>query len=85
MHYVEASASGLPAVMTPNDGAREGLRDGELGVFADPVDLARVLVGLPGDGSRRRRLARLDIEASQRYAIDVVAMYLRIAHPADSG
>jgi len=87
--YVEALASGLPVVTTPNDGAREVLRDGKLGVLADPADLARALVRLLGDEARRGDLARFGIEASRRYAIDVIAaeyeeMYRRIAHPADS-
>ena len=71
--YVEALASGLPVVTTTNDGAREVLRGGDLGVLSSPEELARDIVALIGDGPRREHLAGVGAEAARAYAVDVVA------------
>lgn len=38
--YLEAMASGIPAIAGNRDGARDALLDGELGVLVDPDDVA---------------------------------------------
>jgi phosphatidylinositol alpha-mannosyltransferase len=76
--YVEALASGLPVVTTANDGAREVLRHGELGVLCSPGALAGELVALLGDAGRRERMAAAGVHAAERYSIRLVAEeYLR--------
>lgn len=82
--YVEAMASGLPIVTTPNRGAEEVLGNGALAVFASPDDLGRSLVAAINDTDRRVELSRLGIEAAKRYPVDVVAsryeeLYRRVA------
>lgn len=71
--YVEAMASGLPVITTPNDGAREVLRGGALGVLCEPARLGRELISLLGDADRRRRLSQSGLEAAKQYSVDVVA------------
>ena len=71
--YVEALASGLPIVTTPNDGAREVLRDGALGVLSPPEHLSSDIVSLIGDPDRRDHLAAQGVEAAGPYGRDVVA------------
>lgn len=85
--YVEALASGLPVVTTPNDGALEVLRGGELGVVCRPEELAQEIVGLMRDDTRREELSRLGAEAAHSYSVDVVAaqyeeLYERLAAEA---
>lgn len=70
--YVEALASGLPIVTTPNDGALEILRGGELGVVCSPEGLAQEIVALIRDGVRRERLRSTGLIAAERYRIGVV-------------
>jgi sucrose-phosphate synthase len=58
---LEAMAAGLPAVVTRNGGPRESLRDqgGEYGVLVDPEDpgdIARGLLELARDESRRQEM-----------------------------
>lgn len=82
--YVEALASGLPVVTTANEGAREVLRDGALGVISSPEHLSRDIVALIADGPRRTDLAARGIEAAAGYASDLVAgryeeLYGRVA------
>jgi len=71
--YVEALASGLPVVATPNGGAREVLRDGALGVLSSPENLAGDIAALLRDSDRRGRFAAGGVEAARGYAVDVVA------------
>ena len=71
--YVEALASGLPIVTTPNDGAREVLRDGMLGVISPPRGLSDDIVALLRDRERRDRLAATGVEAAAMYAVGRVA------------
>lgn len=71
--YVEALASGLPVVTTPNHGAEEVLSHGVHGVFASPDDLGRQLVALINDRSRREALSASGINAAAAYSVDVIA------------
>ena len=71
--YVEALASGLPVVTTPNVGAAEVLGRGDLGVLAPPDRLATALVTLLGDDVARQRLATRGVEAARRYSVQSVA------------
>ncbi len=71
--YVEALASGLPVVSTPNDGAREVLRDGALGVISSPGDLVRDIVALLSDADRRARLSGCGLAAAGAYSVAAVA------------
>lgn len=71
--YVEALASGLPVVATVNDGAREVLGDGRLGVLCEPDQVASEIVALLDDQERRERLASAGVHAAERYSIRLVA------------
>lgn len=71
--YVEALASGLPIVTTANDGAREILADGTLGVLCAPDELAGEIVALIGDEEQRERLASAGLHAAERYSIRLIA------------
>jgi phosphatidylinositol alpha-mannosyltransferase len=71
--YVEALASGLPVVTTPNHGAAEILQDGKLGVLADPDRLGGALITLISDVNRREELAAAGVEAAKPYSVNVVA------------
>ena len=44
--YLEAMASGTPVVAGNRDGARDALRDGELGALVDPLDPSDVARGI---------------------------------------
>ena len=71
--YVEALASGLPVVTTPNDGASEVLRNGELGLICSPAELPDAICALIHDDARRQRMAAAGLRAADSYSVDVVA------------
>jgi phosphatidylinositol alpha-mannosyltransferase len=71
--YIEAMASGLPVVATPNRGAREVLQDGKLGVLADPEDLGWSLVAMLDDPEARRTYADQGLQAIGAYSWDTIA------------
>lgn len=71
--YVEAMASGLPIVTTPNDGAMEVLERGTLGVVSSPQDLGQNIVELIKDPVRRGDLSGRGIRAAWAYSADEVA------------
>lgn len=71
--YVEALASGLPIVVTSNDGAREVLGDGKLGVVCAPDDLASELIALIEDDARRVSLSSGGVVSAHQYSITAVA------------
>jgi glycosyltransferase involved in cell wall biosynthesis len=70
--YIEALASGLPVVTTPNAGALEVLAGGRYGVVATPGDLVTSMVKLLHDGNERHRLAELGLERARAFTLDVV-------------
>ncbi|HEV7744988.1 MAG TPA: glycosyltransferase family 4 protein [Pyrinomonadaceae bacterium] len=68
--YVEAMASGMPVVATPNPGSLEVLGNGEFGLLVADADFARVLVELLSDEKQRHRLTTNGLERAQEYSID---------------
>lgn len=74
--YVEAMASGLPVVATPNLGARYITADGDTGLLAEPRRLGPVLVGLLTDPARREGLATAGLRRAAEFGLDrVVTQY----------
>lgn len=71
--YVEALASGLPVVTTANEGAREVLGHGDLGVICEPSDLVSQIVAVLGDDRRREQLRTAGPVAAERYSVRRVA------------
>lgn len=77
--YIEALASGLPVVATPNDGAVEVLDRGACGRICTDVELGDTLTDLLCDESERKRLAALGLSRAIEFAWpSVVARYERI-------
>lgn len=52
--YIEAMAAGLPVVASPNDGAREVLRDGQDGILSSDEELGENLVRLLSHAEERK-------------------------------
>jgi phosphatidyl-myo-inositol alpha-mannosyltransferase len=82
----EAMASGLPVISTPNLGAREVLREGELGRIVEPNSLAKGLLELLTNENLASDLRKRGLEAAQAYALDSVcsqyeSAYLRAREP----
>jgi phosphatidylinositol alpha-mannosyltransferase len=76
----EAMASGLPVVSTPNPGAREVLRGGELGRIVPPESLAEALLGVLGDEKLATDLRNRGLKAAQAYALDTVCSQYEAAY-----
>lgn len=70
--YVEAMASGLPVVSTPNVGVRYVTRDGKDGLLCDLPDLGAALVGLLTDQKRRDALEAAGLRRAQDFSLDTV-------------
>jgi len=71
--YIEAMASGVPVVSTPNPGAQEILEGGRLGILSPPSELSDRLIGMLHDDGDRQRLTDSGLEAAGRYAAPAVA------------
>lgn len=71
--YLEAMASGLPVVTTPNEGATEVLDHGRFGIIAEPAQLANTLSRLLDSEEERRRLSAAGLIRAKRFTIDVIA------------
>lgn len=71
--YVEAMACGTTVVATPNPGAREVLRKGELGVITPPQKLASTLLRVLQAPDERARLEAAALPAAAQYDWSVVA------------
>jgi phosphatidylinositol alpha-mannosyltransferase len=71
--YIEAMACGTTVVATPNPGARDVLRDGELGVITTPDHLAPALLRVLQAPEERARLEAVALPAVARYDWSVVA------------
>lgn len=71
--YIEAMASGVPVVATPNAGALEVSRNGRFNVTTTLDHLGAALIDLLRDETRRTALAATGLVEVQRYAWDVVA------------
>jgi glycosyltransferase involved in cell wall biosynthesis len=77
--YIEAMATGVPVVSTPNPGATEVLEQGRLGVLSPPSELGDRLVTLLGDEAARQQLTDSGLEAAGQYAApSVAAAYERV-------
>jgi glycosyltransferase involved in cell wall biosynthesis len=77
--YIEAMATGVPVISTPNPGAREVLEEGRLGILTSPSELSDRLVHLLSDDAARQRLSDSGLEAAGRYAAaNVAAAYERV-------
>lgn len=74
--YVEALASGLPVVATPNVGARYVTRDGRDAVLCDLDALGPALISLLTDAARRNALAEAGLRRAEDFSLDrVVDLY----------
>jgi phosphatidylinositol alpha-mannosyltransferase len=71
--YIEAMASGLPIVATPNAGALEVSHNGRFNVTTPADRLGPTLVELLQDERRRAALAEAGLHQVQRYGWDTVA------------
>ncbi|MCS6777679.1 MAG: glycosyltransferase family 4 protein [Chloroherpetonaceae bacterium] len=65
--YVEAMASGLPVVATPNPGAEEVLEGGRYGVIAGPELLGATLVRLLTSPEERSRWRAAGLERARQF------------------
>lgn len=83
--YIEALASGLPVVTTPNHGAVEVLQGGKLGVLAAPDRLAGALIALIRDENRREELGAEGVDAAKPYSINVVAAQYEAMYEVAAG
>lgn len=68
--YVEAMASGIPVVATPNPGSIEVLDDGRCGVLADDGHFADEVVRLLLDANARHALAEAGLQRARHYSLD---------------
>jgi len=74
--YVEAMASGLPVVATPNVGSRYVTRDGTDGVLCDLEELGETLVDLLQADGRRATLAAAGLRRAADFTLEgVVSAY----------
>lgn len=84
--YVEAMASGVPVVATPNVGSRYITREGQDGVLCGLADLGSVLADLLRDGDRRAALGAAGPRRAAEFSLDGVvsayeALYRGTARP----
>lgn len=70
--YVEAMASGLPVVATPNVGSRYVTREGRDGLLSELEGLGHTLVRLLSDPDRRRELAEVGMARAQDFSLSGV-------------
>lgn len=68
--YVEAMASGIPVVATPNPGSLEVLGDGRYGVLASDEEFPAAMNRLLADGALREALGAAGVERARIYALD---------------
>lgn len=74
--YVEAMASGLPVVATPNLGARYVTADGSCGLLAQPGRLGKTLASLLTDPARRADLAAAGLRRAADFGLHrIVTQY----------
>lgn len=68
--FIEAAASGIPAVAGDSGGVRTAVRDGETGIVVDPVDApaaAAAMAGLLSNPERRRAMGAAGRRAAEQY------------------
>ena len=74
--YIEAMASGTPAIATPNPGAREVLLDGKFGIVTTPESLGNSLLEVLADPLLRLRMAEGGITRARHFdQIDIACRY----------
>ncbi len=74
--YIEAMASGVPVVASPNAGAREVTQEGRAGLIVRDDALAETLVRVLTDAALRERLRAAGLERAQDFGWDrVCAQY----------
>lgn len=66
--YVEAMASGLPVVSSPNVGAREVTREGRDGIVAEDEALAERLRSLLAEGSQREHYREAGLRRAEDFS-----------------
>ena len=76
----EAMASGLPVVSTPNPGALEVLRGGELGRIVQPESLVEALLGVLDDKTLATDLRIRGLEAAKIYSVEKVCSQYEAAY-----
>jgi len=90
---LEAMASGLPVVATPNTGAEDVIADGREGLLVparDPASLSRALLALYEDEDRRRAMGQAAARAAAAWTWDAygdraVRAYGEILHGRSRG
>lgn len=65
--YIEAMASGLPVVATPNLGAREVLAEGKFGLLAEPEQLGATLISLLREAEAREKWTTIGLERAREF------------------
>ncbi|MFI2103213.1 glycosyltransferase family 4 protein [Isoptericola sp. NPDC019693] len=81
--YVEAMASGLPVVATPNPGAMYVTDGGRTAVVAPLEDVGTALAELLADDARREALAAAALERVQEFTLDAVVDRYEALYRAD--
>ncbi len=80
--YVEAMASGLPVIASPNPGAIEVTRKGTDGIISQDADLADHLLRLLTEKSERDRLAAAGLARSRDFSWPTICeRYEKLYHP----
>jgi len=84
--YVEAMASGLPVVATPNVGSRYVTREGNDGILCEVDELGGTLVDLMRDEVRMRELGDAGVKRAMAFSLDaVVSQYEALYRGAPGG
>jgi glycosyltransferase involved in cell wall biosynthesis len=68
--YIEAMASGVPVVATPNPGSLEVLDNGRFGLIAEPANLGKAILELLQNSEERCRLTTVGLERVQEFTWD---------------
>lgn len=71
--YLEAMASGVPVVATPNPGSREVLDHGHFGILAEDAEFAVATLEVLNNPSIREKWTGLGLSRSQEYSLENMA------------
>jgi phosphatidylinositol alpha-1,6-mannosyltransferase len=83
--FLEAAACGVPVLGGGTDGSRDALRDGELGVMADPTNPQALLDGLARVLAAERGVpASVERFAFPHYCEHVERVFVRVAEKGDA-
>lgn len=84
--YIEAMASGVPVVASPNVGAREVLQEGASGLLAADAELGNTIIRVLTDGELRTRLRAEGLKRSLDFGWDhVCSLYEALYAPRGPG